>query len=421
MRSLLVALLLLGATVGESAAESLLEHYVAGMQARAAGDFATYLQEMQAAEALEPGHPVLQFHLGRACAALDRPTEAFDWLDRALGQGAWLDPDADAWLEPLRTEAGWARLLARADSVGAGTGPRRVGFELAEFDLLCEGIDHDPVTRRFVLGSAHKRKILTVDADGRAEVLVPADGDGLLAVLGVRVDAPRRRLWAVSVGDSAMTTPPPGTDGLSRVHCWSLEDGSLVGRWDAAGDSVRHGFNDLALRADGSVVVTASASGALFTVAPGDEALSVLLPPGTLRGPNGIAIRDGVAWVSEYVYGVARVDLSTGAVERVRTPASITLVGIDGLYLHDDELVAVQNYAGLDRIAAFALEDAGRAVRGIRVLEARHPRMDDPTTGVIVGDEIWTIANSHLARFDARTDEPDATAWGKVLVLRTPL
>jgi hypothetical protein len=47
--------------------------------------------------------------------------------------------------------------------------------------------------------------------------------------------------------------------------------------------------------------------------------------------------------------------------------------------------------------------------------------MRDPTTGVIVDDEFWYIANSNLAGFDIRRDVPDAESWGTVLILRAPL
>lgn len=419
MRVVLVALLLSLAT--GSSAQTLVEHYTAAMRARADGDLATYHDQMEAALAIEPGHAVLQFHLGRGCAGLERSTEAFDWLRRAYHQGAWMDPRTDPFLEPLHDREGWNALVALADSVGVHHGPGLVGLELSEFDLMPEGIDYDPPTDRFVLGSAHKRKILLVDRDGTTEEFVQPGQDGVLGVLGVRVDSARRRLWAVSVGDATLIGEAPDAEGLSRVHCWSLEDGRLLGSWSSPADSMVHAFNDLALREDGRAVITASGSGALFEAALGEDELRELLAPGTLRGPNGIAIRADTAWVSEYVYGVARLDLQTLAITRLSVPDDIALIGVDGLYLHGSELVAVQNYAGLDRVAAFVLDRSGNAITSARVLESRHPRAHDPTTAVIVDGEAWYIANSHIAGFDARTDAPDAGTWGTVLVLRAPL
>jgi hypothetical protein len=372
---------------GPAGGQTLVDHYVRAMQARAVEDFPTYLEEIRTASELEPGHAVLQFHLGRAYAQNGEPDDALAWLERAYRQGAWVDAGEDPWLEPLRTETGWSELLALADSVGTHHGPGAIGFELDEFDLMPEGIEYDSVTDRFVLGSA-KRKILLTDREGRSEEFVAPRQDGLLAVLGVRVDEDRRRLWSVSVGDPTMTELDSLEIGASRLHCWSLEDGRLLGRWDAPADSLAHGFNDLALLPDGSVVLTDPSAGAIYGAKLDDSGLREIVPPASLRGPNGIAIsEDGtVAWVAEYVYGVARVDLETGKHVAVAVPEQIALVGVDGLYLRGDELIA-----------------------------------NDPTTGVIVDGELWYIANSNLAGFDIRQMEPDPEVWGTVLILRAPL
>jgi hypothetical protein len=404
-----------------AAAETMVEHYVAAMAARTEGNFEQYYVEIAAADAILPGHPVVQFHLARACAGLGWNAEAAAWLHRALDQGAWMDLADDSWLEPLHDFPGWARIEARADSVGAHHGPGTPGLELDEYDLMPEGIDYDSVTDRFVLGSTLHRKILLVDRQGVSSEFIASDADGVLSVLGVRVDAERRRLWAVSVRMAHDT----GDDaGATRLHCWSLEDGTLLGRWDAPENAERrNGFNDLALRPDGSVVVTDADAGALLGATLGQDEFEQIVGPGGLRGPNGIAISadGGTAYVAEYIYGVAIVDLTTGTIAPLAVPDDIAFIGVDGLYLHEGELVAVQNYAGLDRAAAFRLDDTGRAVDLVRILEAHHPRADDPTTGVIVGDEFWYIANSHIAGFDHSAPPPDFEVWGTVLILRVPL
>lgn len=402
-------------------AQSLIEHYTAGLQARAAGNFDVYRSEFEAAEQLERGHAVLEFHLARACAQTEDPAAALDWLRKSLLQGAWMDVRTDQWLAPLQGAPGWDATLALADSVGGYHGHGQPGFELQESDLHPEGIEYDPVSQRFLLGSL-KRKILWVDHDGNCTEFVAPAADGVLAVLGLRVDPVRRRLWAVSLGDDNLTPLTTEETGATRLHCWSLEDGSLLGRWDAPTDSLRHGFNDVALLPDGSAITTDGFAGALYGVAIGDEALHEVVAAGGLRGPNGLVVRDdgAHAWVSEYVYGVAFVDLETGATEQLKVPADIALIGVDGLYYREGELIAVQNYAGLNRAAAFRLSPDGKAVTAVRVLEAHHPRVSDPTTGVIVDGEFWYIVNSNIAGYD-RHDDEDPAALGTVLIQRVGL
>jgi hypothetical protein len=80
-----------------------------------------------------------------------------------------------------------------------------------------------------------------------------------------------------------------------------------------------------------------------------------------------------------------------------------TLTGIDGLYLYENSLIAVQNGAGpQSRIVKFELNKAMDAVTKTTVLESQNPLYNVPTTGTIVDDEFFFIANSQLQNFDAQ-------------------
>ena len=76
--------------------------------------------------------------------------------------------------------------------------PAEVAFRIADPDLIPEGIAYDPKTRTFFVGSTFKRKIVAVDAAGRARDFTTEAQDGIFGVLGLRVDADRRILWAIS-------------------------------------------------------------------------------------------------------------------------------------------------------------------------------------------------------------------------------
>lgn len=385
-----------------AAAQTLVDHYLAAMQAREDERFVDYHAEMLRAHAIEPGHAVVQMHLARAASSIGATEEAADWLLRALAQGAWIDVDDDPWLEAVMASDFAPRIRGRAATVGAHRGRGEVGFVLGDGDVLHEGIAHDPTTGRFFLGSMIGRKIVAIDADGAATDFVASGQDGLTATLGLDVDAGRRRLWAVATGDPRTATLTEDEVGTTGVWCWSLDTGELLAHFDAPRDSVDRGFNDVVALADGSAVITDANAGCLWTVDGALTSIDRALADGSLRGPNGIApAREaGVVYVAEYVYGITRVDLASGDTARLTHPEGVSLIGVDGLALHDDALLVVQNYAGLDRAARFPLATDGRSVTGVEVLDARHPSMDDPTTGVVADGWWWFIANSHVAGFD---------------------
>src|SRR5215211_7738657 len=77
-------------------------------------------------------------------------------------------------------------------------GQSRVAFRIPEPDLIPEGIAYDPVAQVFYVGSTYKRKIVSVDGRGVVRDFTGEGQDGLWGLLGMRVDAKRRLLWAVS-------------------------------------------------------------------------------------------------------------------------------------------------------------------------------------------------------------------------------
>ena len=91
--------------------------------------------------------------------------------------------------------------------------------------------------------------------------------------------------------------------------------------------------------------------------------------------------------------------------------------GIDGLYRHDDELIAIQNGIRPHRVAAFRLSDDGLSVVGHRRLAANLEAFDEPTLGTVRGDDFFFVANSHWNRFDRENQLPDGLTGPIILKL----
>jgi hypothetical protein len=103
--------------------------------------------------------------------------------------------------------------------------------------------------------------------------------------------------------------------------------------------------------------------------------------------------------------GIARVQPSTGQTMRLPQPDNVVTGGIDGLYWHEGDLVGVQNVSNPGRVVRIALADKGQRIRALTVLQSHHhPAFVEPTTGVVVGDALHVIANSHVTAY-----QPDGT------------
>ena len=100
-------------------------------------------------------------------------------------------------------------------------------------------------------------------------------------------------------------------------------------------------------------------------------------------------------------------------------PPFTSAYGIDGLYRHGNDLVAVQNGIRPHRVVAFSLSADGGSVTASRILASGLAEFDEPTLGVVHGGDFYFVANSHWNRFDRENRLP-AGLTGPI-VLKTSL
>ena len=79
-----------------------------------------------------------------------------------------------------------------------------------------------------------------------------------------------------------------------------------------------------------------------------------------------------------------------------RQYAHNTLSGIDGLYWNKGEFLGVQYGTGAYRVMRWQLSADGRKVTASEILEHRTDLVNDPTTGAVLGDKFYFIANTGI-------------------------
>ncbi len=216
--------------------------------------------------------------------------------------------------------------------------------------------------------------------------------------LGLVADHQRNLVWAAAakVGPSpqreAYFTGLIGYDLLTGVEKYRLPSTEME----------KTSPGDLMLAGDGTVYLADAGNGAIYKCAPGCDILSVVLRPGILRSPQGMVMtREGKALiVSDYSYGLARVDLGAGSVEQITAPEGIAIDGIDGLYGDDAMLIAIQNGQTPARITHFVLSDDGRHVKCAHIIEKAHASWEEPTNGELLGDKFYYISNAQWPKFE---------------------
>jgi len=156
-------------------------------------------------------------------------------------------------------------------------------------------------------------------------------------------------------------------------------------------------LSDIAVDEAGTVFASDPLGGGIYRAAIGESAFSPLVEPGTFRSPQGLApSADGARlFVSDYRYGLAMIHLASGEVSRLASDVPAILDGIDGLWLHGEELIAVQNGTSPMRISALALSADGSRITGVRVLERAHPKWTEPLGGSIADGALVYVGTGH--------------------------
>jgi DNA-binding beta-propeller fold protein YncE len=269
-----------------------------------------------------------------------------------------------------------------------------VAFYVSEKDLLPESIAFDPKDGSFYVGSTRKGKIVRVEKNGNVRDFVAPRQDGLWMVIGVKIHPTRRVLWACSGNGENLEGFRPGDRRASGVFAFNLDSGKLIRRWvlDAPGEV--HAFNDLALtRGNDAYVTHMFDEPAVYRISDRSQKLEVFARPEGLRDPNGITLTpDEKTLFVAGADGIVAIDVETRAARVLAAPEGGTLGGIDGLYFHRGSLIAVHS----DSVCRHGLDEAMTRVVLTEVLELDHPLFDVPTTGVIVGDEFFYVANAQF-------------------------
>jgi sugar lactone lactonase YvrE len=211
--------------------------------------------------------------------------------------------------------------------------------------------------------------------------------------------------------------------GKAALFKYDLKTRKLIRKYEVPGP--RHLLNDIAVNAEGDVFVTDTATGEIFSVRRERDELQIFIPAGRFESPNGITISDvgRTLFISDLPWGVYVVDLQTGRSERLPQNVGISPSGSDGLYFYDHSLIGIINIVSErnGRVARFYLDSSAKAVSRAAVLDCNNRLYQWPTTGVVVGNSFFYIANSQFGSFDNEQRTFPQNQLRKVAVMRLKL
>jgi sugar lactone lactonase YvrE len=410
--------------LGLAKVSELVNGYASGNRAFADRNWVAAAEGFARAYAFNPADDLAAYLTAAAWARAGKPDAALEWLQRLVRSGSCLQPS----VRSFAAIAGDARLRdVEAALPVPATARHRASpaFTVAEKDLVPEAIAWDPVEKVFYLSSRWKRKIVrvkpgAVGGPAAVEDFVPEGADELDAVVAVKVDAKRRRLWAASAAGPEMKGFAASDDGRSALFEYDLSSKRLL-RTIWMPRRSPHYLSDLALDTAGNVYAADTVSTEILVLRAGSSELETLVPQDRFVAPNGIvASEDGShLWVSDVVRGTFHVDTGTGKVVPLDQPAGLFPVALTGLVLHDGALVGIQGAVSVGRVARWRLGADGISLGPGELLECAHPSFHLPTRGAVVDGALFFVANGQSDAIEDGT--LSAGALEEIVILKLPL
>jgi len=384
-------------------------------------DVAALLREAEAANALAPDVPTVRYLLAVAQALSAKPDAAFATLSRMADSGLATPVATAAPFASLHDDPRFGELVARFEANAAPRGVIDLAFTAKGLpgDFIPESIVRDAAHDRWLLGSVHQRRIDAVDDHGGAYDFVADASGGLLSALGMQLIGDT--LWVASSGFNESGVVEKSEIGRAGLFEIDANSGNVRKSWWLPDDSATHALGDVLIL--GSDIYTSdSIGGGVYRLGAERESLEAVIEPGLLLSPQGMAALDDERIViADYPTGLWTIQRTSGAIYRLRSNSAAALTGLDGLYEHHGDLIAIQNGTSPKRILRIHLNDVKTAIDRVEVLAQNLLGWGEPSLATIHDGALYYIANSQWDRFEANGQLPPADQLEAPRIMRLRL
>lgn len=365
-------------------------------------DYKAALAATAAALKLRPDSPRYRHRLAALSARTGDAAGALHYLRELAALGVAVPVQRDPDFASLQGRPEFLRLLQDFAANAEPRGAAEVVAELPGRTGILEGLAFRARTGDGFLSDVHHRCIWRRDREGRISRFTDEDEE-FAGIFGLAIDEPRRTLWAAMAAVPEMAGFEPAMKGRAALADIDLERGELRQVFAVPADGREHGLGDVLLGPDGTVYASDSLAPVIWQLAPGAEELQKLVDSPLFGSLQGMALRDRTLLVADYTNGLFTIDLPSGEIRALPPPKDTTLLGIDGLVLLDDGLVAIQNGFSPQRVLRIKLAPRWDAVTEVTVLASGLAHLTDLTLATPINGRATVIAGAGWDDFDPQT------------------
>ncbi|NML20797.1 hypothetical protein HHL16_07925 [Pseudoflavitalea sp. G-6-1-2] len=267
----------------------------------------------------------------------------------------------------------------------------------SEREVIPEGIAINPTDGKIYVSSIALHKILEIEKNGKHKELIKERQHGFLEGLGLKVDAKKQLVWALS-------NEKQGTDYVSMVHAFDIRTGAEKHKFVIT-DTTQHLFNDLILHPNGSIYITDTYGASIYVIDAARKDLKVLITDSLITYPNGITNTPaGKVYIATYSNGPVQLDVNTKGLKQLKGYSdSARAYNLDGLVYWNNSIIAVHNGEKTDKdnsIQQYWLNEAGDKIIKETQLDKGNEFFHSPTTAALYEDKLYVLSNSHLRDYN---------------------
>jgi hypothetical protein len=382
------------------AGQTLQQYYSEAISAYKAKDYKLFYEKIKEANKLHPYHQGVQYQLGLAAALIGKNPEAITFLKKAVLTNADFVLENNQDLKSIWGLKEFKALLELQKKLKTPIIQSDTAFTITDRQLHVEGIDFDKKSNSFYLGSIHKRKVIKVDDKGIVTDFCASGFEGMTSVFGLKVDSKRNLLWVCSSPMAEMQ----GFDSTARsgVFKFNLGTGKLIQKYIITNPEPDGIFGDLILNSKGQPFISDSKNNKILMVNETAGKIESIFSSDEFWNIQGLTFSadEKSLFISDYIKGIFKLNLTSKTLDEIKCTLDVSLKGIDGLYLFENSLLAIQNGVNPFHLTKYTLNKEGTYITQFEVLENNHPAFGEPTLGSIQEKNFYYIANSQWGGYE---------------------
>ena len=362
-----------------------------GMKALDHSDPTAAMANFIKAEELIPDSPSILILKAQTAQKQGRLKNAYSFVKQYLNRGYVMDlkanPDFHQFWDETFDERQGENMASQGELTTVSSSP--------DF-AITEGLTYDADAEKFYVSGVRTGTVTALSTKGAKDIITFRAG---VAAYGLGLHD--GKLWATTAATRETKGFDPKSTIPSKIVALDPKTGAVVTTISDPDKTRRFGH---ILAGKDDLYVTDSEHGEVLRLNGYAGTLQSLVPEGYMDSPDALAENSdaSVLVVADFISGLYRVDLATGAMQHLTPPQDGSFLGISYLVRYGNDLIGIQTGFKPNRVVKFHMSSDWSQVESEEVLARSATDLVQPTQGVIVNDAFVFVAKSQWDNLDSR-------------------